>query len=392
VIRVLFVSLPLAGHVYPASAIAAELTARGHEVAWAGAESSLRPLLGPDATILRVGTRLFREQGGAGIASIRSLWTRFIVPYAKFLLPGVERVVLEFRPDVLVVDQHAVAGALVARRHGLPWATLVCSAMELTEPHRALPKLAEWTRGHLVALWTAAGLPPEDFADPRYSPDLVLAQTTTALVGDLDRDVRLVGPLVGARPEPSFDVTRLDPDRAHVLVSMGTLADDLATGFLARTVAALRSLDVQAIVVAPEGQLPDPPPNVIVAPRVPMLTLLPHIDVLVGHGGVNTTCEALAHGIPVVLAPIRHDQPELARQVVAAGAGLRVRFRRSGPDELAAAIGTVLTDPAYRTAARRIAASFRAAGGAAEAAAQVERLQKTVSERRRSLSHAATTP
>ncbi|HEX5116985.1 MAG TPA: nucleotide disphospho-sugar-binding domain-containing protein [Pseudonocardiaceae bacterium] len=387
------VTLPLAGHANPAAALAARLAARGHEVAWAGSELMLRPMLGPDAVILRTGSRLFREQGGAGIASIRSLWTRFIVPYAKFLLPGVEKAVRAYEPDMLVVDQHAVAGAIVAQRHGLPWATLVCSAMELTDPYRALPRLTEWTRDQLVGLWTGAGLAAEDFADPRWSPHLVLAQTVRELTGAVD-GVELVGPLIGERAAPPFPYDRLDPDRRHLLVTMGTLADDLTADFHARVLAGLTGLadTVQAVVVGPPDRLPDVPDNVLVAERVPMLDLLPHMDVVLGHGGVNTTSEALANGVPLVLAPIRHDQPEMAGQVVAAGAGVRVRFRRATPDQLAAAVTDVLDNTAYRAAARRIGAAMRAAGGADTAAELVERLQRTVPERRRALSGATSNP
>ena len=389
--RFLFVSLPLAGHVNPASAVAAALVADGHEVAWAGSELMLRPMLGRDALILPTGARLFREQGGAGIASIRSLWSRFIVPYARFTLPGVDRAVRSFAPDVLVVDQHAVAGAIAAHRYGLPWATLVCSAMELTEPYRALPGITRWTTDQLAGLWAGADLPADEFFDLRYSPHLVIAATTPALTGRaFGGRVRLVGPLIADRPATPFPFDRLDPTRRHVLVTMGTLADGLAADFHVRAMAALGTLSptVQAIVVARPDDLPEPPDNVVVAERVPMLALLPHIDAVVGHGGVNTTSETLAAGIPLVLAPIRHDQPEMARLVVAAGAGVRVRFRRAGPTELAAAVAAVLDDPSYRVAAGRVAESFRAAGGARKAARYAAGLQQTVSDPRRSLSGA----
>lgn len=392
--RVLFVPLPLAGHVNPASGIAARLAEDGHEVAWAGSELVLRPILGPDAVIQPTGSRLFREQGGSGIASIRSLWTRFVVPYAKFLVPGVTRAVREFAPDVVVVDQHAIGGALVAHREGVPWATLACSAMELTEPYRELPKLAHWQREHLLALWNGAGLPADEFVDLRHSPHLVLAQTTPLLAGaGFPEHVRLVGPLLAHRAATSFPFDRLDPDRRRVLVSMGTLADGLTADFHSRVLAAVARLDVQAIVVAQDlPDMPDVPDNVIVVPRVPMLELLPHVDALVGHAGVNTTLEALAAGLPLVLAPIRHDQPEMARQVVAAGAAVRLRFRRSGPDQITAAITAVLDDPSYRVAVARVAESIRSAGGTTEAAFHIVGLQQTMAEGCRSLSDSGSRP
>jgi zeaxanthin glucosyltransferase len=384
--RFLFVTLPLVGHVNPALGLARELTARGHDVAWAGSEMSLRPMVGPDATIFPTGSRLFREQGGAGMAAFKSLWTRFIAPYNKFILPGVDRAVQDFGPDVLLVDQHAAAGAIVAHRHGLPWVTVVCSAMELTDPYRALPRITDWTRAHLAKLWADAGMPADEFLDLRLSPYLAIGFTTTALTAHpaLPERVRLVGPALTERPgAPVFPFELLDPDRQHVLVTMGTLAEELATDFYTRAVDALRPLGdrLQAVVVAPPQDLPDPPDHVLVAPAVPMLTLLPHMDAVVSHGGLNTVTETLANGIPLVVAPIRHDQPVVAAQVVAAGAGVRVRFRRVRAAELAAAVTTVLDDPSYRAAAGRVADSFRRAGGATEAALLVERLQQTMSDK-----------
>jgi len=75
-----------------------------------------------------------------------------------------------------------------------------------------------------------------------------------------------------------------------------------------------------------------------------------------------------------VIAPIKDDQPIVADQVVAAGAGLRVKFARVGPSELRAAIDRVLAEPSFRGAAERIRASFAAAGGAAAAAGLLEEL------------------
>ena len=152
-----------------------------------------------------------------------------------------------------------------------------------------------------------------------------------------------------------FPWERLDSGRPCVLVTMGTLAADVAEDFYRRAVDALRPLGgrLQAIVVAPDEALPAGlPGHVIAAPRVPMLDLLGRgaVHAVVCHAGMNTVCESLAHRVPLVLAPIRHDQPVTAGQVVAAGAGVRVRFSRAGPQTLRAAIESVLDDPSYRAA------------------------------------------
>jgi zeaxanthin glucosyltransferase len=379
--RYLFVVPPLAGHANPAVAVDQALRAAGHDVAWVGSESYLRPLLGRDALVYPTAMRPYRGQLDTGTAALKSLWQDFVVPFTRFTLPAVDKAVRAYRPDVLVADQHAVAGALVAHRHGLRWATLVPQSMELTHPLRALPTVDSWVRARLVALWHDAGLPPEGFRDPRFSPHLVLAFTTTALTGGaFPPHFALVGPALGARPAgTAFPWQRLDPARRQVLVTVGTLATDVSRDFHERVVAALRPVGdrLQAIVVAPEHAVPQAPEHVLVVPRVPLLDLLPRLSAVVCHGGLNTVCEALAYGVPLVVAPIRHDQPVNAAQVAAAGAGIRVRFPRVRPDQLRAAVTAVLDDPAYRDAAARVRHSFAAAGGATAAAQRLAVLARS---------------
>ncbi len=382
--RFLLVVPPLAGHVHPTVGIARELVARGHQVAWTGSEAVLRPLLGPDAEVLPTGSRLFRAQSGHGLGALRTLWEGFIVPYARFTAKALDRTVLEYRPDVVVVDQHTPAGALTAHRHGLPWASLAPGAMEIGRPFRALPKVESWMTDHLTALWQRAGLPPHEYTDPRFSPRLVLALTGPALTGaePYPEQFALVGPVLTERPaDRSFAWDRLLPGRRRVLLTMGTLAADVSADFHARAARALALLDdqVQAVIAAPPESLPSAselPHGAVAVERAPVLELMRRglLDAVVCHGGMNTVGEALSHGIPLVAAPIRHDQPFVAAQVEAAGAGLRVPFARVAPDRLAAAVGSVLDDPAYRAAAVRAGAGLRSGGGARTAADRLEAL------------------
>ncbi|MFC1415650.1 glycosyltransferase [Streptacidiphilus cavernicola] len=378
--RYLFVSLPLTGHVNPMAAVAGDLGRRGHQVLWAGSESFLRPVLGPDAAIAPIPLRAHRGQADRGMAAAKSRWDGYIVPHARTTLPGIERAVADFRPDVLVVDQHAVAGAVAAHRAGLPWASMAPTTMELTRPYRsAVPRVEAWIQQRMAAIWTAAGMPGEPPHDLRFSPHLLIAFTGHALTGPLDwpDNAVLVGPALAPRPpDTAFPWDWLDPARRHVLVTVGTLSLDLAAEFHARVVEALRPLgdSVQAIVVAPDGTVPDPPEHVLVRTRAPVLELMPRLDAVVSHGGLNTVCEALAHGVPLLVAPIKGDQPINAAQVVAAGAGRRVRFASVRPKPLREDLLAVLDDPSYRAAAQRVAASFAAAGGAPAAALHLERM------------------
>jgi MGT family glycosyltransferase len=299
------------------------------------------------------------------------------------MLPGVRDAVAEFKPDALLVDQQALAGLAVAETNGLPWATSATTSANLYDQMALMPQVQQWADDLQRDFLRSAGLDDDVAAalDLRFSERLVLVFSTEAFVGpgDYPDHYAFVGPSIEARPDDTpFDWDWLGAAGAAadpvVLVSLGTLNWHNGGRFFAAAAEALAGLAVRAIVIAPPELVGNAPPNVLVTPRVPQLALMPHLDAVVSHGGHNTVCEALAHGLPLVVAPIRDDQPAIADQVVRAGAGVRVAFRRVGADELRGAIEVALTDDALRDGAARVQASFAAAGGPSVAADHLERL------------------
>ncbi|MCC3766145.1 glycosyltransferase [Streptomyces sp. UNOC14_S4] len=382
--RFLFVVPPLAGHVNPTVGVAAELVRCGHQVAWAGLPEVVGPLVGDGATVFRCSSpdladpALLRPPSLRGPAALKFLWERFLGPLAEDMAPGVRAAVGEFRPDVLVADQQAVAGGLVAERLGLVWATSATTTAGFTSLS-GLPKVDSWIAGLIGELRRRIG-DPWSTADPRLSARLVLAFSTEALAGPVPSaggQVRFVGPSLAARPTADdFPWHRLDPRTPTVLITLGTANAEVAPRFLAACAEAVRGRPdrTQAVIVDPTGTVPEFADRVLVRPRVPQLALLERCDAVICHGGHNTVCEALWNGLPLVVAPIRDDQPAVAAQVTDAGAGVRVRFNRATAEALGAALDTVLREPDYREAAGRVRASFRAAGGAAAAAVHLEAL------------------
>ncbi|MYW06330.1 glycosyltransferase [Streptomyces sp. SID3343] len=386
--RFLFVVPPFTGHVNPTIPVAAALAERGHEVAWCG-PAEIRGLLPETATRYSTGgespaggyARLHANwQRLRGVAALRFLVEETLVPLAHAMLPGVRAALATYRPDVVVADQQAFAGAFAAESAGVPWATSATTSAEFTRPLVGFPKVDGWVREQIAGAAVAAGLPAEH--DPRFSERLVVVFSTPHLVG-LDPVAGVpahhcyVGPAFGARAEDvDFPWDRLDPGRKRVLVSLGTLNRDAGARFYPALVEATRPFAdrVQVVLAAPEHLAGEPAAHVLVREFVPQPALLPHLDAVVTHGGHNTVCEALAFGLPLVVAPIRDDQPIVARQVVSAGAGVRVRFGRAHVPELRAAVADVLYRPELRAGAVRVRESFAAAGGAAVAADRLEKL------------------
>lgn len=384
--RFLVVVPPLAGHVNPAAGVAAELRRRGHAVAWCAHEAVVGELLGEDPLVYAAGDgfltgvveHLTERETLRGPASLKFLWERVLVPLALDMADPVRKAVADFRPDVVLSDQQAFAGAMAAAERGLPWVVCATTGADLADPPM-LPKIGEWMRQQVARLCEDAGFAELATGfDPRRSPHLTLVCSTPALAGEVvDRGSPLafVGPVLVPRPQPvPFPWEWLDRHETNVLVTLGTVSHDIGARFLDRVLEAVGDQPFGTVMVAPPERFASPPGNVLIERFVPQLELLPRMRAVVCHAGHNTTVEALAAGVPLVCAPIRDDQPVTAAQVVRAGAGVRVSFGRARPGDLDQALSAVLHQGSYRANAERVAASFHAAGGAASAADRLERL------------------
>ncbi|WP_243719011.1 nucleotide disphospho-sugar-binding domain-containing protein [Actinomadura sp. 7K534] len=385
--RFLFAVPPLgdgtAGSVTADNAVAAELVRRGHKVAWTGHRASLEPRIRPGSRLYSAVEEDFERRlhglhgdwlGLRGLAALRFLWEDLLVPLGHAMLPGVEKAIDRFRPDAVIADQLALAAPVAARRRELPWATSATTSAEFTRPLAAFPRVERWIRELIADFQLDHGI--EDLLDLRFSDHLVLVFTAAGLIGDTSffpGHFAFVGP-APERPAPrAFPWDDLD-GRPAVLVTLGAPDGPVRDRFFRVAAEAVRGLDVQAVFETDPGALPDPPPNVLVREQVPRHKLLERVSAVVCDGAHDTVCASLAQGLPLVAAPVRDDQPVIAGQVEAAGAGVRVRHARARPDELRTALTAVLEEDPYRAAAERVRASITSAGGVAEAADRLEKL------------------
>jgi len=388
VARFLFVVPPMVGHINPTVSVAAELEARGHEVAWVGYRAVAGRVLPHEARLFALDAGADREDFAAkadraltlrGLSALKFLWEDVLIPLARAMLPGVGEAVAAFAPDVLCVDRETFAGAIVARGLDRPWATIATTSLDRKESIGQLHRVYDWTEERLAELQRETGLEPASLVEE--SPHLVLVFSTLALMGGdnpAPEVYRFVGPAFRHRSRGTdrgaFPWDRLR-DVPRILVSLGSLNPGRGERFFRAVAEGLAGEELQVILVAPDtfGPFPD---NFIARPWVPQVDLLPHVQAVVCHAGQNTVSESLAHGLPLVVLPIKDDQPVVAAQVTRAGVGLRLPFARPRPDAIREAVGRVLNEPGFRAAAEAIGRSFEEAGGASRAAELLEQLSR----------------
>ena len=350
---ILFVTWDGGGNVPPATAMARELVARGHQVRFLGHASQ-------EAALTAAGFELVRPTRARDFSSLES--NSPVAMMACFgdagmgsdLLAEVAR-----RPVDLVVIDCLMFGALhAARTAGLRFAVLehlydgfyrrgilggpmgLNLRLRRLAPARALGAAA----AHLLTT-----LPELDPVDPR--PGL-----------------HQVGPVVDVAPRTAEDPT--------VLVSLSTFRFARMTECLQRILDATAELDARVVVTTGPAIDPD---SLRVSRRVEVHRFVPHVELFpqttlfVGHGGHGSTMQALAHDVPVALMPMDRmtDQPVVARSVAESGAGGMLK-KGAPATAFAPVLAELLVGTGPRQAAARLGSAIRAMPGAKLGADAIE--------------------
>src|SRR5258708_25268920 len=106
--------------------------------------------------------------------------------------------------------------------------------------------------------------------------------------------------------------------------------------------------------------------------QVPQTRVLPLVDLVIPHGGNNTTTEAFHFGKPMIVLPLFWDQYDNAQRVDETGFGVRLPTYAFADGNLGSAIDRLLGDADLRGRMARIGAKIRAKDGVAKAADAIE--------------------
>lgn len=194
---------------------------------------------------------------------------------------------------------------------------------------------------------------------------------------DMPTNVVFTGPVLPRAvesPRPPW-LRELDESRPVVLVTQGTMDNDDLDRLVGPTLRGLAHEDVTVIATtggAPVSALGPLPSNARAEVFLPFADVMDRVDVFVTNGGYGGVHFALRHGVPLVVAGNTEDKPEIAARVAWAGVGVNLRTGPPRPTRIAAAVGKVLNDPAYRERASRLAADMAASDGTNLAADHIE--------------------
>ncbi len=326
-----------------------------------------------------------------------------LIDGAMYCQPQLQEIIERQRPDVIIEDNVNSFPALVTA--GVPFVRSVsCQPLEMKGADippvfSGLPAddrsqwaefRAEYDRTHRD-MWAAydewvqsCGAPP--LADLEFIHEGALNLYLYPEVADytdrrplgaswhrLDSSVRSTD---AAFEVPTTLAGSVDPASKLVYLSLGSLGSaDVA--LMRRLVDVLGRTRHRFIVskgpLADEYELPS---NMWGAAQVPQTTVLPHVDLVITHGGNNTTTEAFHFGKPMIVLPLFWDQYDNAQRVHELGFGRRLDTYGFADDELIGAVDTLLADDALHARMATNAQAIRGRSGTARAADLIEGMAK----------------
>ena len=301
----------------------------------------------------------------------------------------------ELEPDAIVEDN--VVAFPAVEHSGRPWARIVsCNPLEVKDaaippvfsglplagPGAWEPFRTEYLRalGPLHAEYSAFCV--ERGARPLPEGDLMHASPHLNLyVYPAELDYPRAAPLGPTWHRLDTCVRRTDErydppdgDGPLVYLSLGSLGS-ADVELMRRLVGLLADTPYRFVVSkGPQADEYQLAPNMIGAEYLPQPAILPHVDLVITHGGNNTTTECFHFGRPLVVLPIFWDQHDNAQRIDETGFGVRLpTYELDGP-ELLRALAQLTADEALRTRLATIAARAQASPGSVRAAGLIEQL------------------
>jgi len=375
-LRILFVPFGSEGDVNPLFWLAEGLAARGHEPVFLLTPHYARLAEQRGFRWIAVGT----DEDFSRFARDPRLWNKYRGP--EFVVRGMVRSLPEFRKafaeagdpiDLAITSSFALGAAAMAETKRIPRLTLhmqpVCLRSEFECP-LFLPELA-WIRRAPrfvkravfrlmdLTLWNFAQRPLNAFRrelglDPLtafYDQALHGASGVAALFPawyaapqpDWPPNLRQFGFPITKRSAPLPDEVErfLEAGPPPVLWTHGSANFDIRH-FQACALSASEKLGRRCLLVSldpPENPLG---PGAFHAPHVRFEDLFPRCAAVVHHGGIGTTAKAVLSGVPQLIIPRSHDQPDNADRIVQMGIGKTLPYRGLDSPVLAETVKSLL--------------------------------------------------
>jgi MGT family glycosyltransferase len=391
--RIVLTGMPAAGHVNPSLPIVHELVGRDIEVTYYSTEQFRGAIerTGAEFHPYPAGTITAHDIAEATSAGSPVRVVARCLASTEILVPFLQAELRRDPPDAVAFDSNAIWGHLTAKSLHLPTISLMTTMLLGTDGFRSQTagELFQFVRAAVRDI--PAVLAARQRVVRRFGKELFPPRPAFPTLGDvtlfpIPRWLQRPDPriderchYIGATIDPGAHGSDIDAElAAHldgpeplVLVSLGTLHSG-TDAFFRTCFDVLADLPARILIAVGShtdpARLGSPPPNTLVRASVPQVEVLRRTAVFVTHGGMNSTLEGLANGVPLVVIPQQFEQLLIGQSVAERGAAVVLRQNLSNrpvpPGELRAAVARTLTDSSPRAAAKALADTIGEGGGA----------------------------
>jgi len=326
--------------------------------------------------------------------------------------------------DLLVTHPAAPAGPLVGRKTGMPWISTILAPMSFFSAYDTpVPPYMQWTmnlrrlgprfmkfsldlmkRPHkakaVAAFRNELGL--SDYGNPifegQHSPTLVLALFSSVFAQaqpDWPPHTEITGFCFydghDQMPMPVELEQFLAAGPPPIVFTLGTSAVWVARDFFQESIEAAKRLGRRAVLLIGDerNRIASVPEDMIAVDYAPYQSLLPRASVVVHHGGVGTTAQALLAGVPTLIVPFAFDQSDNAEHARRLGTSRTVYRNSYRAPRLERELRELLERPEYRRKAIEVSKKLKQENGPARAADLIESVPGTTSNKDKELVDAA---
>lgn len=402
------------GDLHPKIALGIELKKRGHEVTIAAMEYYREKvgLIGLDFAPMAPHLNTDDRELGKELMDIKSGTERIV---RGLIMTSLRQTFEDLTAavegaDALVTGEIVYAAKSVVEINGLKWISTSLQPGSFLSAHDPfVPPMFTWFErfrplGPIFhrTLFYVMRLTIRDWYEPykEFRRELGLDPDHDPIFGgkfSSDLNLALFSRVLGA-PQPDWTANTVQTGfcfydgREHDGKMPGALSDFLATGeppivftlgsaavmdpgeVFSESVKAAKNLGRRAVLVY--GMFNEPPPGVtdeIVAfDYAPFSLLFSRAACVVHQGGVGTTGQVLRAGVPHLIMPYSHDQPDNAARCRRIGVAKIIRRDEYDAVSASKAIAAILADSSYADNARNAAGIVGSEGGTAAACNEIE--------------------
>ncbi len=337
--KIAFMPLPEIGHVNPTVKLARDLKQRGHQISYLGIVDHEEYISSQGLGFTSIFSRACPKGSSARYAKMKLTAIDMLMGLGEGALSNpleeIGSILTATRPDLLIIDLALRDLALVARKAGIQCA-LISTALQDVRLRLVDTKYDPATELPVLVLC------PREFDFPN----------ATQMKGRyyIESSVEV------ERQEPGqFPWDRLDEAKPLIYCSLGSHCQDYKESepFFRAVIEMMKEKPSWQLVLAtgPHMVLADlqaVPQNALVVHWAPQMAILKKSSMMITHGGLGTVKECILLGVPMIVFPVKFDQPQNAARVVYHGLGLRADIRDASVRRIHDLVDRIHGDPSFK--------------------------------------------